>query len=102
MVWDARTGRRVRELHAPYGLFPGGGPALFAPDAKHLLVQLRQGERDPRNPIVFALWNVETGAIDGAIGGLVAVDGYAVSVAGQRLAILSGSPGRVFLYDTLT
>lgn len=101
IVWDALSGRKVSELGRPFGSYFGGPNLQFAPDGKHLLVQFRDFDRDDPNLVMFSLWNVETGTIDGSIKGWPGVDNYAVSVEGQRLAVLYREDV-VFLYDTRT
>ena len=100
-VWDATTGRKVRELRQPYGDFSGGPNLLFAPDSKHLVVWPRQFNPNDPKSVSFALWNFETGGIDRTVVGPSPVGNYAFSAEAKRFAVLY-SRNVVITYDTRT
>ena len=99
-IWDVQSARKVRELGGKYGKGPTESLA-FAPDGKHLIVELHDYVQTDPNLFSFALWNVETGAVDLSVKGPSQILSYAVSAATERIAVLYVYK-QVVLYDTRT
>lgn len=100
VIWDVTSGRKVGELGAPYGRVDGGPALSFAPDGRHLLVLPRDARQS--TPTALALWNVETGAIDGTVTGPEGILNTAVynyAIGGSRMAVLFRDR-TIALYDT--
>lgn len=112
VIWDAKTGKKLHVLSDPYGPWAGEGNVGFTPDSRHVIVM-------PRGPvpgvgrIAFALWNVETGAIDKMIEApfvgqppvYSSLNQFSIShEAGRMAAVFTGrnAPRRVVVYDTNT
>jgi dipeptidyl aminopeptidase/acylaminoacyl peptidase len=107
IIWDARTGRKIRELAGSYGPWTGQGPLTFTPDSRHLIVIPRTLVKSDGQRVAFALWNVETGALDRTV--TIPFDGSlkhaAAASAVDRLAVIfegQNAARQVVIYDTRT
>jgi WD40 repeat protein len=105
IVWNAKTGKKVRELAGDYGPSAGRGPLLFTPDGQHLIVLPSPRMTVAGERVGFALWNIETGAIDRKV--TIPFAGHlehgAVSVSRDQLAVIydgRDAPRHVTIYST--
>jgi WD40 repeat protein len=110
-IWDASTGRQIRSLGNPYGVWVGDRQLFFTPDGAHLIVRPSGEHTVEGKRVVFALWNVATGQIDRQFfqptADFFVVANLAVSTAANRLAVAYGGPGPrrnrpIIIYDTRT
>lgn len=93
-VWDAQSGRKVRELRQDsWGRLGGQSDLAFTPDSKHVIVKASFSPtlyRDGRR-IEFGVWNVESGTIAatlvGPIGRPEKVGANAHAMGAEHLAV---------------
>lgn len=105
-VWEARSGRKVAELHNGYGAFTQRDFA-FSPDGKHVLVQpdlvQSRGVLKEINgqKVVLALWNFQNRKIEGEILGPGPILDYFLSGNGALLVAVFDRRV-VVVYETRT
>lgn len=101
-LWDVASGKLLHELSTSQGALGPKRAVAFAPDGKHVIVQSPQ--LAVRGDVALALWNVETGLIDGAILTPPSlrssfIQSYAVSPSTEQLAVLFPD-NLIAIYDT--
>ena len=100
VLWNAETGRALRDLRGPYRGGDGVGLA-FTADGKHVLVEQTARRMAPNGYFsVLGAWNVEDGAVTDIFGPSTARS-YSVSQSDQRVFTLY-ERGEVIVYDART